>query len=60
MLGAPPYDDQTWAKWSNAVKEASGRKGKPLFMPLRKAVTGRERGPEMADVMALMQVKPRL
>jgi len=60
MLGEPPYDDQTWATWSNAVKEASGRKGKQLFMPLRKAVTGRERGPEMADVMALMQVKPRL
>jgi glutamyl-tRNA synthetase len=60
MLGEPPYDDQTWANWSNAVKEASGRKGKQLFMPLRKAVTGRVRGPEMADVMALMQVKPRL
>jgi glutamyl-tRNA synthetase len=60
MLGEPPYDDQTWATWSNAVKEASGRKGKQLFMPLRKAVTGRERGPEMADVMALMQVKPRI
>ncbi len=60
MLGEPPYDDQTWATWSSAVKEASGRKGKQLFMPLRKAVTGRERGPEMADVMALMQVKPRL
>ena len=60
MLGEPPYYHQTWANWSNAVKEASGRKGKQLFMPLRKAVTGRERGPEMADVMALMQVKPRL
>ncbi len=60
MLGEPPYDDQTWATWSNAVKEASGRKGKQLFMPIRKAVTGRERGPEMADVMALMQVKPRI
>ena len=60
MLGEPPYDDQTWATWSNAVKEATSRKGKQLFMPLRKAVTGRERGPEMADVMALMQVKPRL
>jgi glutamyl-tRNA synthetase len=38
------------------VKEATGRKGKGLFMPLRKAVTGQERGPDMSDVMHLMQV----
>ncbi|MBS8229054.1 glutamate--tRNA ligase [Vannielia litorea] len=58
MLGEPPYTEATWGEWTSAVKEATGRKGKGLFMPLRKAVTGRERGPEMADVMALMQVKP--
>jgi glutamyl-tRNA synthetase len=27
-------------------------------MPLRKAVTGLQRGPEMAEVMPLLQVKP--
>ena len=59
-LPEPPYDAETWATWTAAVKEATGRKGRGLFMPLRKAVTGRERGPEMADVMALMQVKPTL
>ncbi len=60
LLPEPPYDAETWATWTAAVKEATGRKGRGLFMPLRKAVTGRERGPEMADVMALMQVKPTL
>ena len=60
LLPDPPYDATTWANWTEAVRAATGRKGKALFMPLRKAVTGRERGPEMADVMALMQVKPRL
>jgi glutamyl-tRNA synthetase len=60
MLPDPPYDGETWANWTNAVKQASGRKGKGLFMPLRKAVTGREKGPEMADVMRLMQKKPTL
>jgi len=60
LLGDPPYGPDTWANWTTAAKEATGRKGKGLFMPLRKAVTGLERGPEMADVMALMQVKPRL
>ncbi len=60
MLPAPPYSDTTWSDWTGAVKEATGRKGKALFMPLRKAVTGRERGPEMADVMRLLQKKPTL
>ncbi|KPP87302.1 MAG: glutamate--tRNA ligase [Rhodobacteraceae bacterium HLUCCA08] len=60
LLGEPPYDAETWANWTDAVKQATGRKGKSLFMPLRRAVTGRDRGPEMADVMPLLQVKPRL
>jgi glutamyl-tRNA synthetase len=60
MLPDPPYDSETWGNWTNAVKEATGRKGKGLFMPLRKAVTGREKGPEMADVMRLLQKKPAL
>lgn len=58
MLPPLPYDADTWSNWTNAVKEATGRKGKGLFMPLRKAVTGRERGPEMADVMPLLQTRP--
>jgi glutamyl-tRNA synthetase len=60
MLPAFPYDDQTWSTWTTAVKEATGRKGRGLFMPLRHAVTGREKGPEMADVMALLQTPPKL
>ncbi len=60
LLGDAPYAADTWSTWTTAVKEATGRKGKGLFMPLRKAVTGLERGPEMADVMPLLQVKPRL
>ena len=60
MLPPLPYDANTWSSWTTAVKEATGRKGKGLFMPLRKAVTGRERGPEMADVMPLLQTRPTL
>ncbi|MEL6960989.1 MAG: glutamate--tRNA ligase family protein, partial [Pseudomonadota bacterium] len=58
MLGEPPYTDDTWSSWTAEVKEVTGRKGKGLFMPLRHALTGRTRGPEMADVMPLLQVKP--
>ncbi len=60
MLPEPSYSETTWKDWTDAVKEATGRKGKGLFMPLRKAVTGLERGPEMADVMQLLQKKPTL
>lgn len=40
--------------WTEILKEASGRKGKALFMPLRKALTAREDGPEMARVFELL------
>lgn len=56
LLPPPPYTDATWGEWTAAVKDATGRKGKGLFMPLRKAVTGQASGPEMADVMPLLQV----
>jgi glutamyl-tRNA synthetase len=60
LLPEPPYTAEVWGQWTEAVKAATGRKGKGLFMPLRKIVTGRESGPDMAGVMALMQRKPRL
>ncbi len=54
LLPDGPYDATTWGSWTAAVKEATGRKGKSLFMPLRKAVTGMERGPDMSALLALM------
>ena len=56
LLPDAPFDETTWGAWTSAVKEATGRKGKGLFMPLRKALTGQTRGPEMAALMPLMQV----
>ncbi|MFC4216827.1 glutamate--tRNA ligase [Pseudophaeobacter arcticus] len=56
LLPEGPYDSESWKSWTTAVKEATGRKGKGLFMPLRKAVTGRERGPDMSALLALMSV----
>ncbi|TKW67623.1 MAG: glutamate--tRNA ligase [Paracoccus denitrificans] len=56
LLPPPPYTDATWGEWTAAVKDATGRKGKGLFMPLRKAVTGQAHGPDMSDVMPLVQV----
>ncbi|ANP38049.1 glutamyl-tRNA ligase [Phaeobacter gallaeciensis] len=55
LLPDGPYDSTTWGSWTAAVKEATGRKGKSLFMPLRHAVTGMERGPDMSALLALME-----
>ena len=60
MLPPQPWTPATWGEWTNAVKAATGRKGKGLFMPLRKAMTGRENGPEMADVLPLLPKVPSL
>ncbi|MRX51782.1 glutamate--tRNA ligase [Paracoccus sp. S-4012] len=59
LLPPRPWTDATWGEWTAAVKAATGRKGKGLFMPLRKALTGRSDGPDMAEMMPLLQVDPR-
>ncbi len=46
------WTDNPWAALTSALKEQTGRKGKALFHPLRKALTGRDSGPEMAPLMA--------
>mgnify|MGYP005989756739 FL=1 len=56
MLPEGAFDETTWSTWTTAVKEKTGRKGKTLFMPLRLALTGQARGPEMAAVLPLLQV----
>ncbi len=53
-LPAEPFSDQTWNLWIEALKQATGRKGKPLFMPLRQALTGMEQGPELKGLLPLM------
>ena len=58
LLPPRPWTAQTWGEWTGAVKAATGRKGKGLFMPLRKALTGMDHGPEMAELMPLLQTVP--
>ena len=58
LLPAKPWTTATWGEWTSVVKEATGRKGKDLFRPLRRALTGRDAGPEMADVMPLLHKVP--
>ncbi|WP_333573626.1 glutamate--tRNA ligase [Sphingomonas sp.] len=43
-----------WRALTDALKTASGRKGKALFLPLRRALTGRDHGPDMAALLPLI------
>ncbi len=49
-----PLTVESWSGFVERVKAATGAKGKALFMPLRKALTGEQRGPEMAPLFALI------
>ncbi|HLS18330.1 MAG TPA: glutamate--tRNA ligase family protein, partial [Paracoccaceae bacterium] len=55
LLPPRPWDETTWRSWTKSVSEATGRKGRALFQPLRRALTGRDQGPEMAALMPLLQ-----
>lgn len=56
LLPESPFDADSWSTWTSAVKEQTGRKGRGLFMPLRKALTGQSHGPDMSALMPLLQV----
>jgi glutamyl-tRNA synthetase len=48
------WSGDVWRELTGSLKEASGRKGKLLFQPLRQALTGRDHGPEMAALLPLI------
>jgi glutamyl-tRNA synthetase len=54
LLPEEPWDAATWSNWTGAVKQATGAKGRALFHPLRLALTGQERGPELKDLLPLI------
>lgn len=54
LLPAEPWDINTWNQWVEEIKKVSDRKGKTLFMPLRQALTGKEHGPELKNLLPLI------
>jgi glutamyl-tRNA synthetase len=48
------WSSEPWRKLTDELKRTTGKKGRELFHPLRLALTGREAGPEMARLFALM------
>jgi glutamyl-tRNA synthetase len=54
LLPPEPWNAETWSAWTSAVKTATGRKGKELFMPLRQALTASDHGPELKLLLPLI------
>lgn len=54
LLPAAPWDEQTWGLWTKSISEKTGLKGKELFLPLRRTLTGSDHGPELKFLLPLM------
>jgi len=54
LLPDGEFSRDTWNAWLTAIKANTDRKGKTLFMPLRKALTGMEHGPELDGLLPLI------
>jgi glutamyl-tRNA synthetase len=54
LLPTEPWDDEIWLRWTALVKDATGRGGKKLFLPLRLALTGEDHGPELKMLLPLI------
>ena len=48
------WDADPWRVLTEALKAETGRSGKQLFLPLRRALTGRDHGPDMAALLPLI------
>ena len=48
------WANDPWSALTAALKDATGRKGKALFLPLRQALTGMDHGPDMKALLPLI------
>ena len=60
ILPSPPYNEESWGIWTKKVSEKTGRKGKHLFLPLRKALTGKSFGPDMGKLLPFLSKIPTI
>lgn len=54
VLASLPFDAGIWPALTERLKGETGRKGKALFLPLRRALTGLDHGPDMAALLPLI------
>jgi glutamyl-tRNA synthetase len=54
VLPADVSGTDAWKSWTMTVAASTGAKGRPLYHPLRAALTGEDQGPEMAMLLPLI------
>lgn len=54
LLPPEPWNEETFNTWINGIKAHTGKKGRDLFHPLRKALTGLDDGPELKALLPLI------
>lgn len=54
MLLDLSFDADIWRTLTGGLKDQTGRKGKQLFLPLRRALTGLDHGPDMSQLLPLI------
>ena len=54
VAGEIDWGGDPWHALAAALKTRTGRKGRELFLPLRRALTGRDHGPDMAQLLPLI------
>ena len=58
LLPKAKLSEESWLQWTKEIKLRTDRKGKQLFLPLRKALTGKENGPDMSLLLPLLKKIP--
>jgi glutamyl-tRNA synthetase len=54
ILSDVSFDADIWRTLTGVLRDRTGRKGKALFLPLRRALTGLDHGPDMALLLPLI------
>lgn len=57
LLPPEPWNEETFGAWMNELKAKSNKKGRELFHPIRKALTGLDAGPELKILLPLIGYK---
>lgn len=59
-LAEVDFGPAIWRTLTDRLKDETGRKGKALFLPLRRALTGLDHGPDMGQLLPLIGRKEAL